>query len=139
MRLYFIGIGGIGMSGLARYYRKQGAEVYGYDRTETDLTRALVAEGIRVHYDDNIKHIPDGVDLVVWTPAVPKDHKELNWFLERNYPVKKRAEVLGLISRDKRCVAVAGTHGKTTTSSMAACSAAAVLTPRHSLAVSPST
>jgi UDP-N-acetylmuramate--alanine ligase len=119
-KIYFIGIGGIGMSALARYFRLHGAEVWGYDRTETDLTRALAAEGMRVHYDDDVAHIPEGVDLVVYTPAVPKDHAELNWFLQNGCPVKKRAEVLGIISRAKRCVAIAGTHGKTTTSTMAA-------------------
>lgn len=118
--IYFIGIGGIGMSALARYFRGHGAAVYGYDRGETELTRALTAEGMHIHYDDDTRHIPEGVDLVVWTPAVPKDHSELNWFLERGYPVKKRSEVLGIISRGKRCIAVAGTHGKTTTSTMTA-------------------
>lgn len=118
--IYFIGIGGIGMSALARYFRGHGAEVYGYDRSETDLTRALAAEGMHVHYDDHVRHIPQGVDLVVWTPAVPKDHAELNWFRNHGYPVKKRSEVLGIISRGKRCIAVAGTHGKTTTSTMVA-------------------
>ena len=117
-KIYFIGIGGIGMSALARYFRLHGAEVHGYDRTETDLTRALAAEGMHIHYDDDVKYIPQNVDLVVFTPAVPKDHAELNWFLERGYPVKKRAEVLGIISRAKRCIAIAGTHGKTTTSTM---------------------
>lgn len=119
-KIYFIGIGGIGMSGLARYFRRHGAEVYGYDRTETELTRALTEEGMFVHYEDDPGRIPEGVDLVVFTPAVPKEHRELNWFLERGYPIKKRAEVLGIISRAKRCIAVAGTHGKTTTSSMTA-------------------
>ena len=119
-RIYFIGIGGIGMSALARYFKKHGADVHGYDRSETDLTRALAAEGMHVHYDDDVKFIPENVDLVVFTPAVPKDHAELNWFLERGYPVKKRAEVLGIISRAKRCIAIAGTHGKTTTSTMTA-------------------
>jgi len=119
-RIYFIGIGGIGMSALARYFKKHGAEVYGYDRTETDLTRALVAEGMHVHYEDDVKQIPENIDLVVITPAVPKDHKELNWFQEQGFPMKKRAEVLGIISKAKRCVAIAGTHGKTTTSTMTA-------------------
>lgn len=119
-KIYFIGIGGIGMSGLARYFRRHGAAVHGYDRTETELTRALAAEGMFVHYEDDPGRIPEGVDLVVFTPAVPKEHRELNWFLERGYPIKKRAEVLGIISRAKRCIAVAGTHGKTTTSSMTA-------------------
>lgn len=117
-KIYFIGIGGIGMSALARYFHLHGAEVHGYDRTETDLTRALAAEGMLIHYDDDLKYIPESVDLVVFTPAVPKDHSELNWFLDNGYPVKKRAEVLGIISRAKRCIAIAGTHGKTTTSTM---------------------
>lgn len=116
--IYFIGIGGIGMSALARYFRGHGAEVHGYDRTETDLTRALAAEGMHVHYDDDVRHIPAKVDLVVWTPAVPQDHSELAWFRAHNYPLQKRSEVLGIISRGKRCIAVAGTHGKTTTSTM---------------------
>lgn len=119
-KIYFIGIGGIGMSALARYFHLHGAEVHGYDRTETDLTRALVAEGMFVHYTDDVKQIPEGVDMVVWTPAVPKDLAELNWFIDRGYPLKKRAEVLGIISRAKKCVAIAGTHGKTTTSTMTA-------------------
>ena len=118
-KIYFIGIGGIGMSALARYFKLHGVEVHGYDRTETDLTRALAAEGMQVHYVDDVKFIPEGVDLVVFTPAVPKEHTELNWFIDRDYPVKKRAEVLGIISRAKRCIAIAGTHGKTTTSTMA--------------------
>lgn len=118
--IYFVGIGGIGMSALARYFRGHGAQVYGYDRTETALTKALVAEGMHIHYDDDVRHIPENVDLVVWTPAVPQDHTELAWFRAHNVPVKKRAEVLGLISKDKRCIAVAGTHGKTTTSTIVA-------------------
>jgi len=118
--IYFIGIGGIGMSALARYFRGHGAEVHGYDRTETDLTRALAAEGMRVHYDDDVRHIPAKVDLVVWTPAVPQEHSELAWFREHGTPIMKRAEVLGIISKGKRCIAVAGTHGKTTTSTMTA-------------------
>ncbi|MBL7807426.1 MAG: UDP-N-acetylmuramate--L-alanine ligase [Saprospiraceae bacterium] len=119
-KVYFIGIGGIGMSALARYFKLHGAEVHGYDRTETELTRALAAEGMHVHYTDDVTLIPEGIDLVVWTPAVPKDLKELNWFQDRGYPLKKRAEVLGIISRAKKCVAIAGTHGKTTTSTMTA-------------------
>ena len=116
--IYFIGIGGIGMSALARYFKKHGAAVYGYDRTETALTRALAAEGMHVHYEDNVSFIPENIDLVVYTPAVPKDHAELNWFRQHEYPVMKRAEVLGVISKAKRCIAIAGTHGKTTTSTM---------------------
>jgi UDP-N-acetylmuramate--alanine ligase len=119
--VYFIGIGGIGMSALARYFHLHGATVYGYDRTETELTRALAAEGMRIHYNDNPSHIPaTGVDLAIYTPAVPNDHAELNFFREKGQKVYKRAEVLGLISRSKKCVAIAGTHGKTTTSTMTA-------------------
>ena len=118
--IYFIGIGGIGMSALARFFRHHGAEIHGYDRSETELTRALTAEGMHIHYDDDPQHIPENVDLVVWTPAVPREHRELNWFLEHGYPLKKRAEVLGIISRSKRCIAIAGTHGKTTTTTMTA-------------------
>ena len=119
-KIYFIGIGGIGMSALARYFKRQGIEIHGYDRTETELTRALAQEGMFVHYEDNVRFIPENVDLVVFTPAVPADHTELLWFRERNYPIKKRAEVLGIISRSRSTVAIAGTHGKTTTSSMTA-------------------
>ncbi|MBK8556853.1 MAG: UDP-N-acetylmuramate--L-alanine ligase [Lewinellaceae bacterium] len=118
--IYFLGIGGIGMSALARYFKKHGAQVSGYDRSETDLTRALVAEGMAVHYDDNPGKVPTDADLVVWTPAIPADHQELNFIREKGLPLKKRAEVLGIISQEKQCVAVAGTHGKTTTSSMTA-------------------
>ncbi len=117
-KIYFIGIGGIGMSALARYFHKNGAEVHGYDRTETDLTRALAQAGMHIHYDDNVRHIPQEIDLCVWTPAVPADHTELAWFRDSGIPLKKRAEVLGIISRQKRCIAIAGTHGKTTTSTM---------------------
>ena len=98
-KIYFIGIGGIGMSALARYFRLHGAEVHGYDRTETDLTRSLAAEGMHLHYEDDVAFIPENVDLVVFTPAVPKDHAELNWFLERDYPVKKRAEAIRFTRR----------------------------------------
>lgn len=119
-RLYFIGIGGIGMSALARFFHGRGIAVSGYDRTETDLTRALASEGIPVHYDDDPARIPAGVDLLVWTPAVPAEHRELSWFRESGIPMMKRAQVLGLISRNLRTVAVAGTHGKTTTSTMVA-------------------
>ena len=119
-RIYFIGIGGIGMSALARYFHKHGIDVHGYDRTATDLTRALAVDGMHIHYEDDIAYIPENVDLVIWTPAVPADHKELNWFRSHGTPLKKRAEVLGLISKSKRCIAVGGTHGKTTTSTLTA-------------------
>ena len=116
--IYFVGIGGIGMSALARYFKKHGAAVAGYDRSETALTKALAADGIQVHYDDNPGLIPANVDLAVWTPAVPADHQELTWLRNNNIPLKKRSEVLGMISKSRRCVAIGGTHGKTTTSTM---------------------
>ena len=120
MNYYFLGIGGIGMSALARYFHQRGDRVSGYDRTETPLTRQLVAEGIPVHYQDNPALVPDGIDLVVYTPAVPTDTAEYQYLLEKGYPIKKRSQVLGEITRGKKCIAVAGTHGKTSTSSMIA-------------------
>jgi UDP-N-acetylmuramate--alanine ligase len=118
--VYFIGIGGIGMSALARYFKAIGKNVSGYDKTETELTKELHKLGINIHFEDNIDLIPEDYyienTLVVITPAVPKTHSEWNYFLERDYEVKKRAEVLGIITKDTFCFAVAGTHGKTTTS-----------------------
>jgi len=118
-KIYFLGIGGIGMSALARYFLMKGCEVYGYDKTETTLTKKLVKEGMTVHYGAaDLTKIPAGLDLVVWTPAIPRDFEELLHFQNSNIPLKKRAEVLGIISRSQRTIAVAGTHGKTTTSSL---------------------
>ena len=118
--VYFIGIGGIGMSALARYFKAIGKNVSGYDKTETELTKELDKLGINIHFDDKIDLIPANFNvdntLVIITPAVPKHHSQWNYFLERNYEVKKRAEVLGIITKDTFCFAVAGTHGKTTTS-----------------------
>jgi UDP-N-acetylmuramate--alanine ligase len=119
-RLYFLGIGGIGMSALARYFLNRGCEVHGYDKTKTTLTKKLAKEGMKVHYDENTGIIPPDVDLAIWTPAVPRTHKAFEWLQKHGVPLKKRAEVLGMLSREKRCIAVAGTHGKTTTSSMIA-------------------
>jgi UDP-N-acetylmuramate--alanine ligase len=120
--VYFIGIGGIGMSALARYFKNIGKQVSGYDKTPTMLTRELIESGIEIHFEDNIDLIPKNFyvenTLVIITPAVPKMHSEWNYFLEREYQVKKRAEVLGIITKDTFCFAVAGTHGKTTTSSI---------------------
>jgi UDP-N-acetylmuramate--alanine ligase len=116
--VYFIGIGGIGMSAIARYFLGRGVAVHGYDRTETTLTQALVKEGMKIHYSDDISFIPPSVDLVIYTPAVPNTHSELLFFLNNHIPVLKRAAVLGIISRGMRCIAVAGTHGKTTTTSI---------------------
>ncbi len=118
--VYFIGIGGIGMSALARYFKTIGKNVSGYDKTETQLTKELQKHGIAIHFEDNIDLIPTDYyvenTLVIITPAVPKQHSEWNYFIERDYEVKKRAEVLGIITKDTFCFAVAGTHGKTTTS-----------------------
>jgi UDP-N-acetylmuramate--alanine ligase len=120
--VYFIGIGGIGMSALARYFKNIGKQVSGYDKTPTMLTDELIESGISIHFEDNIDLIPKDFymenTLVIITPAVPKNHSEWNYFLEREYQVKKRAEVLGIITKDTFCFAVAGTHGKTTTSSI---------------------
>jgi len=117
-KIYFIGIGGIGMSALARYFNSRQVEVFGYDKTETKLTKKLVGEGMEIHFEDDVSQIPEEVDLVVFTPAIPKSHDELNYFLENNFLVKKRSEVLGIISRSKKTIGVAGTHGKTSTSSV---------------------
>ncbi len=119
-KVYFIGIGGIGMSALARYFRFHGKEVSGYDRTATPLTRQLESEGISVHYDDDPAVIPKDAGLVVYTPAVPKDHKELLYYREHGYPLFKRSEVLGMVTESSFNICVAGTHGKTTVSTMIA-------------------
>lgn len=120
--VYFIGIGGIGMSALARYFKTIGKHVSGYDKTPSILTSELIESGIDIHFEDNIGLIPADYyvenTLVIITPAVPVNHSEWNFFLERDYQVKKRAEVLGIITKDTFCFAVAGTHGKTTTSSI---------------------
>jgi UDP-N-acetylmuramate--alanine ligase len=117
--IYFLGIGGIGMSALARYFNERGVEIHGYDKTETTLTKKLVSEGMKVHYSEpDLSKIPAHVDLVIWTPAIPRNFPEWLFFQNSNTPLKKRAEVLGIISRAQRTVAVAGTHGKTTTSSL---------------------
>ncbi|MFS4494858.1 UDP-N-acetylmuramate--L-alanine ligase [Maribacter sp. 2308TA10-17] len=124
-KVYFIGVGGIGMSALARYFKFINKQVAGYDKTETPLTRDLEQLGIAIHYEDNIKLISsDYFDpnstLVIYTPAVPQSHSEYQYFLDQGFAIKKRSEVLGLITKDTFCFAVAGTHGKTTTSSILA-------------------
>ncbi len=120
--IYFIGIGGIGMSALARYYKFLGRNVSGYDRTPSDLTAELEAEGIAIHYEDRPDLVPKDVEdtLVVWTPAIPADLGELKYVRERGYRLLKRSGLLGEISRGQICLAVAGTHGKTTTSTLLA-------------------
>jgi UDP-N-acetylmuramate--alanine ligase len=119
-KIYFIGIGGIGMSALARYFKFHGKEVSGYDKTETALTRQLVQEGIPVHYEDNVTLIPTDVQVVVYTPAIPKDHQELAYYKENGYSVLKRSDVLGVITNSSFNICVAGTHGKTTITTMIA-------------------
>ncbi|MCE2789824.1 MAG: Mur ligase domain-containing protein [Saprospiraceae bacterium] len=116
--IYFLGIGGIGMSALARYFRLRGLNVSGYDRTPTPLTDQLQQEGMHIVFDENPDLLPANIDLVVFTPAVPPTHQGLLALRQRSIPVMKRSEVLGLISNDLRSVCIAGTHGKTTTSTM---------------------
>ena len=121
--VYFIGIGGIGMSALARYFVAKGKDVAGYDKTPSDITEALQELGVEVHYSDSVAEINSAFldsqhTLVVYTPAVPKDHSELNYFRNNNFEVYKRSQVLGEITKQTTCLAVAGTHGKTTTTSI---------------------
>lgn len=117
-KVYFLGIGGIGMSALARYFNFRGCEVHGYDLVCTSLTKKLEAEGMTIHYEDDVAMIPQKIDLVVVTPAIPDKHEELSFLRKSEIPMMKRAEVLGLISSDYKSIAVAGTHGKTTTSAI---------------------
>ena len=121
--VYFIGIGGIGMSAIARYFKANGKKVAGYDKTRTPITNSLSVLGIEIHYDDAVKNIPISFldtkeTIVVYTPAVPKDHDELTYFKSNDFTVVKRSEILGEITKNTFCLGVAGTHGKTTTSSI---------------------
>ena len=123
--VYFIGAGGIGMSALVRYYLAKGLNVGGYDKTPSDLTEQLIKEGARIHYEDNISAVPEcfkqkGDTLVVYTPAIPAEHGELVYFQTNGFDIKKRAQVLGLLTQEHKGLCVAGTHGKTTTSTMTA-------------------
>ena len=122
-RVYFLGIGGIGMSALARYFIHEGVAVAGYDLTPSALTAQLEAEGAQIHYDDNIELIPEAFrdksgTMVVYTPAVPADHSEMVWFTENGFCIEKRSQMLGHLTRGKYVMAVAGTHGKTTTTTL---------------------
>lgn len=122
---YFLGIGGIGMSALARYFLHEGCRVAGYDRTPTRLTAELEKEGAEIHYDESVEAIPiemrdPETTIVVYTPAVPTDHAEYRYFVERGFRIEKRSQMLGYLSEGKRVMAVAGTHGKTTTSTLVA-------------------
>lgn len=123
--VYFIGIGGIGMSNLARYFMSKGKKVAGYDRTETPLTKELVKEGAEIHYSDSVSLIPEyckekDTTLVVYTPAVPLENEEVIYFHQQDFTIQKRAQVLGTITKSSKALCCAGTHGKTTTSSMLA-------------------
>ncbi|MDT8394092.1 MAG: UDP-N-acetylmuramate--L-alanine ligase [Bacteroidales bacterium] len=118
--IYLIGIGGIGMSALARYFRQQGKEVSGYDRVSTALSRQLESEGMNIHYDDDPAYVPCDAGLVIYTPAIPESNRQLTYCREFDVPVKKRAEVLEMIAEDHKTIAIAGTHGKTSISSMVA-------------------
>lgn len=125
MNIYFVGAGGIGMAALVRYYLKKGARVAGYDRTATDLTSDLIKEGAEISFDDNVDTIPDycrnaADTLVVYTPAIPDDNAILTYFRQGGFDIRKRAQVLGLITHDTKGLCFSGTHGKTTTSSLAA-------------------
>lgn len=125
-RVYFLGIGGIGMSAIARWFRHEGIPVSGYDRTPSPLTDQLIEEGMQISFEDSLDTIPAEIKaapsevLIIWTPAIPKDSIQLAYFTENGFSLKKRSEVLGMITRNHYTVAVAGTHGKTTTSSMIA-------------------
>ncbi len=123
--VYFIGAGGIGMSALVRYFNHRGLIVAGYDKTPSELTRCLEKEGVLIHYEEDVDQIPQACKdkdhcLVVYTPAIPADHKELQYFREHGFEIQKRAQVLGTLTRQMKGLCVAGTHGKTTTSSMCA-------------------
>src|SRR5690554_2013050 len=123
--VFFLGIGGIGMSNLARYFLSKGKRVGGYDRVETRLTEILINEGALIHFVDNPEIIPNEFldnknTLIVYTPAIPSMHKEFNYFLENGFKVIKRAQLLGEITKTSKAICVAGTHGKTTVSSMVA-------------------
>ena len=123
--VYFVGIGGIGMSAIARYFLQKGLCVGGYDRTPSELTRKLQEEGARIHYEEDVEQIPSACRdkdacLVVYTPAIPCEHAELAYFKANGFEIEKRAQVLGALTRAHKGLCVAGTHGKTTTSSMAA-------------------
>ncbi len=123
--VYFIGAGGIGMSALVRYYLTKGLQVGGYDKTPSELTEQLIKEGAQIHYEDNIEDVADcfkrkDETLVVYTPAIPAEHGELAYFREQGFDIRKRAQVLGLLTQEHKGLCVAGTHGKTTTSTMAA-------------------
>jgi UDP-N-acetylmuramate--alanine ligase len=118
--IYFIGIGGIGMSALARYFHSKGAKVSGYDKTPSSLTKELEQEGMSIHYEENVDRIPKDADLVVYTPAVPGEHEELVYYRQHGYKVVKRSDVLQIVTESSFNICIAGTHGKTTITTMVA-------------------
>ena len=123
--VYFVGAGGIGMSAIARYFLKKGLVVGGYDKTPSDLTRQLEKEGMHIHYEEDVHQIPAACQqkdtcLVIYTPAIPQTHQELVFFRENGFEIQKRAQVLGTLTKAHKGLCVAGTHGKTTTSTMCA-------------------
>ena len=113
---YFLGIGGIGMSAIARYMKDLGNRIYGYDRTSSPLTLELEKEGMMIVYSDDISSLPANIDLVIYTPAVSHDNKIYKHFIENNFKMEKRSQILGEITKGKKCIAIAGSHGKTTCS-----------------------
>lgn len=123
--IYFLGIGGIGMSALARYFMHEGKRVAGYDRTESPLTRRLEEEGALIHYEEDVRAIPAEFlcperTMVVYTPAVPAEHAEMRYFADHGFRIEKRSQMLGHLAQGKYVMAVAGTHGKTTTTTLVA-------------------
>ena len=121
--VYFVGIGGIGMSAIANYFKSNGKNVSGYDKVSTDITKSLENIGVTIHFEDSEELIPEDFKnnkntIVVYTPAIPKNHSELNYFLDHRFTILKRSEILGEITKNSYCLAVAGTHGKTTTSTI---------------------
>lgn len=119
-KVYFLGIGGIGMSAIARYLLSIGKEVYGYDKSESEITNLLISEGAQIHYNDALSEVVTDVDVIIYTPAIPSDSILLEYYKNHKAPLMKRSEALGLITKDKKTIAVAGSHGKTTVSAMVA-------------------
>ncbi len=119
-RIYFLGIGGIGMSALARYFNLHGKIVSGYDKTPTALTDELIKEGVKITFEDSLDTLDKDAELIIFTPAIPKDHLQYNWYLENNYTMLKRAQILGLAANNMFNISIAGSHGKTSTSSIVA-------------------
>ena len=118
--IYFLGIGGIGMSALARYFNLHGKVVTGYDKTRTALTDELEKEGIKITFEDSLETLDKNAELIIYTPAIPKDHQQYNWYLDNNYRLLKRSQILGLAANSMFNISIAGSHGKTSTSSITA-------------------